>query len=382
MRIKRYRAKDIKTALQMIKDELGSEAVILSTREIKDAEEWGPMVEVTAGVGYQAEPAAKPAEKPEVRKVKRDKPSPAVKKEKAAPGPDLSALEGGLAEIKNMLMDLTHRSSLSERIRDRKDLLRLYRDLLDNEMEPSIARTLVEKAAESNGRGVNPVKALEQRLARLLRTSRPFERIAGRNPRYIALVGPSGVGKTTTLAKLAARLSVKEQKKVGLISLDDIKLGAAEQLKTFARIIGLPVMIVQDKNELKQAIELFENMDVVLMDTSSRLLSRDSDRDELAELVKDIKDIEIMLVLSAVTKDRDIAAAIGMSAGLPVESLIISKIDETQRYGNVINNLIKSKKPVSFLTNGPKVPDDIIPADPDRLAGLITAGARTPQEKC
>ena len=386
MRIKRFKAQDAKTAMQMVKAEMGVDAVILGTREIK--EDGQPCaVEITAGLNFQPTPKPRTApvypdesETEPVRTFSGYSPyrrQPALPVSEADPGSDygpaINGLENGLAEIKDLLLDLTHRLSLSERLRDRKDLLKLYRDMLEAELDPTIARALVEKVGgQTNGGRVDPRLILTKTLAGLLSVDSPLSIRAGGRPLYAALIGPSGVGKTTTLAKLAAMLSVKEQKKVGIISLDTFRLGAAEQLKTYARIMGLPVRIAQDQEEFKQAAELFEKLDLVLIDTSGRALSRSEDMNELAAIINSIKSMTVMLVLSAGTKDRDLAAVIKRAERLSAQSLIISKIDETQRYGNVINNLIKFKKPVSFLTNGQKVPDDILPASPGRLAELIT----------
>jgi flagellar biosynthesis protein FlhF len=385
VRIKRFKAQDTKTAMQMVKAEMGPDAVILGTREIKE-EGLPAAVEITAGVNYQPPPTRpEPVapNRPETDQVKpltgypgmhRQIPGPAEQTVAGTDyGPAINGLENGLAEIKDILLDLTHRLSLSEKLRDRKELLKLYRDLLDAELDPAIARALVEKVGtQGNGHRVNPQKVLLRTLAGLLPTNAPLSGPAREGPLYAAIIGPTGVGKTTTLAKLAALWSVKEQKKVGIISLDTFRLGAAEQLKTYARIMGLPVRIAQDKEEFNQAAELFEKLDLVLVDTSGRALSRAEDMNELAEIIASIRDMTVMLVLSAVTKDRDLSATIVEAERLSAQSLIISKIDETRRYGNVINNLIKFKKPVSFLTNGQKVPDDILPASPGLLAELIT----------
>lgn len=377
MQIRRFRAKDIQTALKMIKDELGSEAVILSTREIKDRGELGALVEVTAGAGYQA-PIKQP-DPPEKKKKEKKKSLPDVELKSNMDddwGSQLKCLEGGLSEIKDLLLDLTHRSSLSEKIRNRTDLVRLYRELMDAELDASLARALVEKtAAEANGRPKDLKRILALKLSTLIKNTGTAGWDELKQAHFIAFTGPSGVGKTTTMAKMAAWLTAKEKKKVAMINLDSYRLGAAEQLKTYARIMGLPLRIAQDADEFEQAAELFDNMDAVLIDTSSRCLTQPDAMEELEDQLYMIDDLQAVLVLSAATKDRDIADAIRKSSSLPVSSLIFTKIDETKRYGNVINNLIKFKKPVSFLTNGQKVPDDIILATPSRLADLITSGA-------
>jgi flagellar biosynthesis protein FlhF len=376
MQIKRFKARDVRTALNMVKEELGPEAVILSTREIKDRGDLGPAFEVTAGAGYHP-PSPTAAVKAYTAAGGYASPSPAsanpakAAKPSEEKGPSLAGLGTELAEIKGLILDMTHRAGLTDRLRDRPDMVRLYRELLERELDPALARGLVEKVAEQSNGGGAPYELLNRRLRRLLKTNRPFGGGEPAGPRHMALVGPSGVGKTTTLAKLAAHFSMKEQRKVAIISLDTFRLGAADQLRTYARIMGLPVRVVQDREEFRQAMELFENMDLVLIDTSGRCLTHRESMDELRGALGDLPSAKVLLVLSAATKDRDLAWAIEQTEKLPVEGLVISKLDETRAYGNVVNNLIKYKKPVSFLTNGQKVPEDIIPATPDRLAGLI-----------
>lgn len=368
MRIKRFRARDVQTALRMVKEELGPEAVILSTREFKDQNE-PAVVEVTAGIGYQntpnqADPYGLRSQK-QKNKTKQD--------HRAEPAPDLRKLEGGLREIKDLILDMTHRSGLSEKYREQTEPVRLYRRLVEAEIDPTIARTLVERAAAAASKnGGQTAKMLQsqlmQRFKSLYSGSKPGQK------KYVALVGPSGVGKTTTLAKLAAYYNGRRNMKAALISLDGFRLGAAEQIRTYARIMGLPVRVAGDRQEFREAIDLFEDQDHVLIDTSGRALTRPEERRELAELFADVPNLEVMLVLSALTKDRDLAATIKRAGPFGISTLIISKIDETQSYGNVINNLLRFKLPVSFLTNGQKVPDDLVPATPVKLAALITAG--------
>jgi flagellar biosynthesis protein FlhF len=365
--------------MKMVKEEMGPEAVILSTRDVMDEDGQGPLVEITAGVGYQNGPPpparnpylkrrGAPAEAGKTRALPAPEPDPPTK----TTGPDVKEIECGLAEIKELILDLTHRSSLNERLRDRKDLLKLYRSLIESEVDPAIARSLVEKAAAGNG-SRDPKALIKHYLSGILKTKKPLEGNFAPKPKLVSVIGASGVGKTTTLAKLAALWSMRKQKKLALISLDSFRLGAAEQLKTYARIMGLPVRVVQDRDEFGQAVELFDHMDLILIDTAGRSFTHDASRMELAEIFKQVGQVTTMLVLSAGAKDRDLAAAIKRSEVLAADGLIVSKIDETTSYGNIINNLIKYKKPVSFLTNGQKVPDDIVPATPDRLADLIFA---------
>jgi flagellar biosynthesis protein FlhF len=368
MRIKRFRARDVQTALRMVKEELGPDAVILSTRELKDGNEPAG-VEVTAGIGYEGAPNPRDPYGLNSKKQKNRE----TKTAPAETGSDLRKLEGGLKEIKDLLLDMTHREGLSEKYREQPAAVRLYRGLTEADLDPAIARTLVERAADVAARnGGQPAKTLQDQLVKHFKALHAGAK--SKPKKHIAIVGPSGVGKTTTLAKLAAYYNGRRNMKAALISLDGFRLGAAEQIRTYARIMGLPVRVAGDRQEFFEAIDLFEDMDRVLIDTSGRALNRPEERRELSDMFADVPNLEVMLVLSALTKDRDLAATIKRAGPFGVSSLVVSKIDETQSYGNVVNNLLRFKLPVSFMTNGQKVPDDLVPATPVKLAALITTG--------
>lgn len=372
MRIKRFEALDMKTALTKVREELGSSAVIISTREIENKEGLPPSVEITAGADHHSAILANSS--PDGQDMSR----PQKDAKEAEPNLQVmhKTMENELNQIKELLLDLTHRSRLSERLRNRTDLVRLYRNLIESELDPALARGLIEQiATQGNGKGPDPKTLLMKKLCLLLQTNDPINSPAepGR-PKLVVLVGPCGAGKTTTLAKLAAIMALKKKKKVALISLDSYRLGAVAQLRTYARIMGLPFKAAQSSEDFKQWVELFEDMDLILIDTPGRALSEPDCLEEVAKAINQFDEAIVLLVLSAAAKDRNLTAAIERTRDLPVKGLIISMIDETDRYGNVINNLIKFKTPVSYLTNGQKVPDDIIPATPNRLVALINPG--------
>ena len=272
---------------------------------------------------------------------------------------------------------MTHRQDISVRLRHRRDLVRVYRDLVDAELAPALARRLVEAAGRSLN-GTDPLDAVQRRLVQSLPADAPcFPAEPGRSE-IVVMIGPSGVGKTTTISKLAALWSVKQKRRVAMVSLDTYRLGAAEQLRTYARVMGLPVRVAQSRGEFVEALELFDDRDIILVDTPGRFLSRGSHFEELSRVLAGIRRLRTLLVLAATTKDRDLAAAIERARSLSTEALVITKIDETQRYGNIINNLVRFQLPVAFLTNGQKVPDDLITTTPDRLARLVVRPSAEP----
>ena len=184
-------------------------------------------------------------------------------------------------------------------------------------------------------------------------------------------LGPTGVGKTTTIAKLAATFTLGEHKKVRLITLDTYRIAAADQLKTYGQIIGVPVQVVSSVAELKEALSTTGDTDRVLIDTTGHSPRRVSEFAELAKYLRERQEIEKHLVLSATTKSEDLReAVVGFECFAP-DKFIFTKLDETSRYGGIANELIATGRPLSYLTDGQKVPEDLIAPTPESVADLL-----------
>jgi flagellar biosynthesis protein FlhF len=186
-----------------------------------------------------------------------------------------------------------------------------------------------------------------------------------------AFVGPTGVGKTTTLAKVAAHFRLRENKKISLVTLDTYRIGAIEQLNKYARILRLSLEVAEDAEALKQIIDQQQGQDLLLIDTPGRNPNRREQMEELKEVLTADPRVENHLVLSATTKDTDLGAIVQQFSILPIRSYIFTKIDETAEYTSLFNQLLRYKKPLSYLTNGQKVPEDIEPATKGRVANLV-----------
>ena len=187
----------------------------------------------------------------------------------------------------------------------------------------------------------------------------------------VVLVGPTGVGKTTTIAKLAGRLALIEKKKVGLITIDTYRIGAVDQLKTYAEIMNLPFKVVNTIKEMESSVEALSYCDVILIDTTGRSSKNTMQISELRAYVQNAKPDHTALVLSGTTKNRDIDTILSGYEELKYDKIIITKLDETTVYGGIFNIINKANKPVSFITTGQNVPDDIKVPTKDRLIKLI-----------
>ncbi len=191
-------------------------------------------------------------------------------------------------------------------------------------------------------------------------------------PRVVAFIGPTGVGKTTTIAKLAARYTLDESQKVGLITADTYRIAAVQQLKTYSDIINIPLHVVYNKDELKQALKVkFADFDMVFIDTAGSSWNDKIQLGRLKKLItKDLVD-EIHLIISMNIKSSDINGIIEQFSILKPDKIVLSKLDETMTYGDIINIKYKNDFPYSYITYGQDVPDDIQVAGPTLLVKYI-----------
>jgi flagellar biosynthesis protein FlhF len=386
MRIKRFSAGRLDLIVAQIKEEFGLGAVILSQRENPQT----GLLEVTAGVREEDLPKSpEPSPWPEEPAQKAPPPArpprpvgppgpkgPALKayqkaaaegQAKVAPldglkedlGEIRRAVGDGLTELKELIWDLAHRQSLAEKWRDRPDLVGLYRRLLATSLEPDLARDLVEKAAESLAAWGGDL------LGQLRRAAKPLiKRQEGAWPRALALLGPSGAGKTTVLVKLAA-LGQKKGRKVSAITLDTLKLGAAGQLAQYARIMGLGLKACQSRAEFDEALEIFGEADLILVDTSTRDFSGHGLPPLLAG-----SGAKGLLVLPANLKTEDLFEAYERAAGPDLWGVAVTKLDETKTLGGLLTMIAKAGPRLGFFSAGPRIPEDFGPAKADKFLDL------------
>ncbi|MDI6870369.1 MAG: flagellar biosynthesis protein FlhF [Bacillota bacterium] len=189
--------------------------------------------------------------------------------------------------------------------------------------------------------------------------------------RLIALVGPTGVGKTTTVAKLAAQYTLFGNRSVGLLTVDTYRIAAVDQLKTYAEIINIPVEVAFSPEEVKEALARLADREIVLMDTAGRSQKNDAQMSELRAYLAAAQPDEVHLVLATTTKQRDLDDCLAQFRGTGYQQLIFTKLDETDTYGAIFNCSRKARCPITYLTFGQNVPDDIEEASHERLAGLL-----------
>jgi flagellar biosynthesis protein FlhF len=196
-------------------------------------------------------------------------------------------------------------------------------------------------------------------------------RMKKNGPRMIALVGPTGVGKTTTIAKLAALYALKKKVKVALVTTDIFRAGAVEQLKTYAGILRVPMETVSTKKELEKALAVHANKDIILIDTAGKSGRDCGKMDELSGLLNGDSGIEKHLCLSATTRDEDLQDIVSRFKKLTVHRVLFTKLDESRKLGCIVNILLRNNLPLSYITNGQRVPEDIETASGKKVAQMV-----------
>lgn len=401
MELKTYRAATMREALMLVRRELGPDAAVLHTREVRSSRFFGWLpgsaeIEVTASAGVNVPSRFPPRRQPEEalpdaenrsaspsRPAAADPPvsispasiSPASASPPSTPPHEPGAVEGQLSELQDMVKELCRRSQSGGHHDLPEELFRLFTDLLDCELSEELARELVERIrSEVSGVELADPVLLKARIGRMIeadiRVTGPIVVSPGRR-RLVALVGPTGVGKTTTIAKLAAHYRLKEKRRVGLITVDTYRIAAVEQLRTYADIIDLPMKVVSTPKEMREAVRQMSDLDLILMDTAGRSPKDEVKIQELKTFLTEAGADEVHLVLSSVGGGRTLQQTAQQFAAVGTTSLILTKLDEATGLGNVLPVLRFSKLPLSYLTNGQNVPDDIETADPQQLARLV-----------
>jgi flagellar biosynthesis protein FlhF len=215
---------------------------------------------------------------------------------------------------------------------------------------------------------------LAEQLEKMMPAAGPIARRKGSGPHVVALIGPTGVGKTTTVAKLAANLKLRENRRVGLITIDTYRIGAVDQLKKYADILGSMLRVVTSPEDLKEAIKSMSNCEFILIDTAGRSPTDTLKLHELKNFLAVAHPDEVHLVVSTTASQECIESAIARFGDVRVDKIIFTKLDEAVHLGVILNVIRKVNKSLSYITTGQDVPDDIEVGKPKKLAQRILDG--------
>ncbi|BCG48906.1 Flagellar biosynthesis protein FlhF [Citrifermentans bremense] len=266
------------------------------------------------------------------------------------------------------------RQTIVQAVRGEQPLLdMLAEELRGEELGSQTVELLLEqlRAPAEDGACLDELRGLlAEAVAGMVKCSGSL-RMKKTGPRIMALVGPTGVGKTTTIAKLAAMHALNRGVSVAMITTDNFRVGAVEQLKTYAKIMDLPLEVASSGVELNAALAKHSDKDLILIDTAGRS-PKDSERiDELRGYLECTPGIEAYLCLSATTRSYELDEVIATFGVLPISRLLFTKLDESRKFGCIVETYLKHKLPLSYLSTGQKVPEDLEVATPRKIASLV-----------
>lgn len=402
--IRAFRGSDAKEAFAAVRAALGGDAVILSAREIPGGLLRRAEVEVLAMV--RDAPAPAPAAPPVAAPAQGVFPDRAAQVYAAPPlhagideyaasprlpedplrahdrggdevlAGEVVALRRSVEEARLEMRQFSHRTRSEVELRLRPTSAEVFNRLVAGGVEDALAEELVRQA--QSGASAESTRTLMDGAFRLV--SQRFA--AGRAPwhpgprRALALVGPTGVGKTTTLAKIAARALLDSKLRVSLVTVDTYRVGGSEQLARYGEIMGIPSHVARTAEELSKAIARSRDADLVLVDTAGRATSEAVAQQ--AELLRAVPGLQLTLVISAATGWRELAAVAERYRKLRPEGLIVSKLDEAVAPGGVLSAAVRLPCPITCIADGQRVPDDLHEAIPDDLTDRAMASCRLP----
>jgi flagellar biosynthesis protein FlhF len=408
--VRTFRAATMREALDRVQSELGREAVILATRQVpaKRIVPWGSKeeVEITAGLGIATKPLPERSsrlaatnrsatlidalqdrgddvnfartELPSASRVRPEFRTPtAMNAQPLADGPS-TELSKRLDAIEKMLADLGRRHRNAAEVS--ADVLGVYERLLAADVDVPLARELAESLRDqmTSVQLADPA-AVRMKLTQIveaeLRCCGPIALEQGRR-RIVALAGPTGVGKTTTLAKLAANFRLRHAARTGLVTVDTYRIAAVEQLRTYAEIIDLPMKVVTCPDEMRTALDELIGLDLILIDTAGRSPRDGQQIADLNDLLAAANPDETHLVLSLTAGRKALAQAVERFRPISPTAIIATKLDEADGAGPILALCRDGGLPISYVTLGQDVPDDIEPARPDRIARWIVNETR------
>lgn len=401
MIIMKFQGKTESEAVENAKKELGSNVVIMNVRNVKKKGVFGflmpQMVEVTAALEEEPERTQAPfREEPFIPPIAPGSITNALKdilpkepvKENKAEDRDSSVIEEKLDTLHILLeQQLQKPEEPKEEFEEEKEsemerfMKLLYNTMLANEISEQYANQIIDEVEKNS----KPNMPFDYALANIyqkmiLKFEKPVEIAPAENgPRVAFFIGPTGVGKTTTIAKIASRFRVEQGKKVALLTTDTYRIAAAEQLRTYANILDVPFRVIYSREELERALRDFKDCDFILVDTAGHSHENKGQKETMSEFIFAVDgkaQKEVFLVLSATTKYRDMINIADAYSEISDYRLIFTKLDETTTLGNLFNLKLYTGAALSYVTYGQNVPDDIEVFNPQKTVKQLLGGRK------
>ncbi len=417
MQVKVFEAKDMASGLKMVKEDLGPDALILSTRTLRGGKLGmlgKPALEITAAIDsnwpeQQKSPSGTPRKNTFTSLDRQQKdntltyqnlwqedtidtkplPSAATTAAKPDAGSDPLVLSREISELRSIIDGLSRRlggldtppvtrayvePEYTARAVSREEdpLVRLLLSRgINHHVADLVARFTSDAIQPEKGKNSdNLQKILIHAMSKLFTVAGPLNQKLARQKR-ISLIGPTGVGKTTTIAKIAAGYLNRFGGKVALITIDTYRIAAVEQLKVYGEIMNLPVEVVIKPGDMQAALSRHSDCELILIDTAGRSPGNTMEIQDMCTFLKPEYGLENHLLLPATNREIELETIIHKFSCLPISNFIFSKVDECRLLGVLLNIHYSQDTPISYLTNGQRVPEDIIAATPETLAELI-----------
>lgn len=402
MIIKKFQANTETEAIMLAKEELGKDAIVMNIKTISPKGIYKlfrkPLVEITAAVDdnitYKNDKTknTQPITPVQPKKpmmpdiIYEDRETSSGMKNLFEDSKEPSAIEVKLNNLQSLLeKQMNEKEAVQQQeeksVATNKNLAciqLIYNQLISNEVDEKYANqiiTEIEGTLKKDSSMDVILASVYQKIILKLGQPKTIEQ-SGKGTKFIFVIGPTGVGKTTTIAKIASKFKVDEKAKVAFLTADTYRIAAVEQLRTYANILGIPLKVIYTEEEMKQAREEFSGFDVVFVDTAGRSHRNKEQRDDIELLINCIPESEreTYLVLSATTKYRDLVKITEAYAEIVNYNLIFTKLDETSCIGNLFNIRMLTQAPLSYATFGQNVPDDISRIDAQSIAKQLLRG--------
>ncbi len=374
MQIKKYIGSTLKEAIGKMKEELGGDAVILSTRVVEPIAGSGKAkyFEVTCGVedDYDVPKKAAP-QKPAKEEIKEEP----------------KTFESELKKITEKVYGVSSKETVTEKpvktkrvldeepINVKGDLKNIADTLLQRDIDKKVVNIIIGQLTKYSAflTEENVDQYVTSVISSMITTSK-FEVNKNKKPKVISLIGPTGVGKTTCIAKLAVISKILHKLDIGLISIDTYRLGALDQLRIFSEVSNIDLLIAYEPNEMPKLLSKFKKKDLVFIDTVGRSQKNTLLLKGIKDFLDAVKTDETYLVLNSTAATKNLIDVASKFKGLEFNGIIFTKLDEAVTYGNILNVVNAFGVPIKYLTNGQVIPDDIIAAEPDFIANMIYTG--------